>query len=319
MTNRQTTVGIEFISLDLWAENLEAPTPDLASWLARIELRLADAAARGAGALIMPEYSCAQWLYFAPANLPPAARLGWLAEVGVGALGSLAALSAHYGVSLLPGTIPHAAGMHNGVPIFVNRAWFLTPEGGAFPQDKLSLTPAEAQGADGITVPGVHVNVFEWLGLRVAMIICLDVELTALWARLGALDLDLILAPAKTDMITGYNRVFGCALSRAIELQTPVCVIGAVGAPMGQPATDTGVGGAAAYLPCDVSVSLDGVFAALAPQPAGVMTNFVLAVAGLPVGQCRRIRNGAAEAEIAPASWVAGHLTIEGHIARADA
>lgn len=41
-------------------------------------------------------------------------------------------------------------------------------------------------------------------------------------------------------------------------------------------------------------------------------SNFVLPVVDLPVGQCRRIRNGAAEAEIAPAYWDAKHLKIEG-------
>ena len=65
-----------------------------------------------------------------------------------------------------------------------------------------------------------------------------------------------------------------------------------------------------AYLPCDVSVSLDGVFAALPPHPASALTSPVLAVRHLPLGQCRRIRNGAAEAEVCPALWRADHLVI---------
>jgi predicted amidohydrolase len=59
--------------------------------------------------------------------------------------------------------------------------------------------------------PGSTVSVIEWEGLRVAILICLDIEFTSLWARLGKVDLDLILLPAKTDMLSGYNRVFGCA------------------------------------------------------------------------------------------------------------
>lgn len=307
MTLTQAPITTEFLSLDLWAANLEHLTPDLATWLARVELRLAESATRGAAALVMPEYSCAQWLAFAPPDLPPLARLGWLAEVGVGALASMAALSAHYGVSLLPGTIPH---LMKGGPRIANRAWFLTADGNAFHQDKLSLTPLEETGDDGATLRSDDVTVFPWLGLRVAMIICLDVEYTALWARLGQLDVDLVLVPAKTDRITGYNRVFGSARSRATELQTAVCAVGAVGVLRGDPASDTGVGGAAAFLPCDVSVSLDGVFAALPPQHASAETNLVLAVRDLPVGQCRRIRNGAAEAELNPASWSAARLNF---------
>jgi predicted amidohydrolase len=142
------------------------------------------------------------------------------------------------------------------------------------------------------------------------MIVCLDVEYTALWARLGKFDVDLVFVPAKTDKITGYNRVFGSAKTRASELQTAVCVVGAVGNPMGHPANDTGVGGAAAFLPCDVSISLDGIFAALPPQHAVAETSLVLEVRDLPVGQCRRIRNGAAEAELNPASWSARRLNF---------
>ena len=161
-----------------------------------------------------------------------------------------------------------------------------------------------------MTARGDSVNVIHWNGLRIAIAICLDAEYTALWARLGQLDLDLILIPAKTDMITGYNRVFGCARARAIELQTVVCAVGAVGEPLGHPVTDTGVGGAVAFGPCDISVALDGVFAALLPQPATALTDSVLFAQDLPVGQCRRIRNGAAEAEVCPAAWEGDHLMI---------
>jgi predicted amidohydrolase len=300
---------LEHISLDLWAANLEVQPPDLEAWLAGVERRLAGAAARGAQLLAMPEFACAQWISFAPPDLPPAGQLGWLAEIGGGALRSMATLVEHYGVALLPGTIPQAMGERNGVPVFTNRAWLLTPRDGMFHQDKLSLTPLEEQSAAGLTVQGDRVNVITWNGLRIAVAVCLDVEFTALWARLGRLDLDLVLVPAKTDMITGYSRVFACARARAIELQTAVCVVGAVGEPLGHPATDTGVGGASAFLPCDVSVSLDGVFAALAPH-AAAHGDPVLIVPDLPVGQCRRIRNGAAEAEVCPASWKADHLTI---------
>jgi predicted amidohydrolase len=300
---------LEHISLDLWAANLEVQPPDLEAWLAGVERRLANAAARGAQLLAMPEFACAQWIAFAPPGLPPTGQLGWFAEIGGGALRSMATLVEHYGVALLPGTIPQAMGQRNGVPAFTNRAWLLTPRDGMFHQDKLSLTPLEAQAVAGATVPGDRVNVITCNGLRIAIAVCLDVEFTALWARLGQLDLDLILVPAKTDMITGYNRVFACARARAIELQTAVCVVGAVGEPLGRPATDTGVGGATAFLPCDVSLSLDGVFAALAPH-AAAHGDPVLIVPNLPVGQCRRIRNGAAEAEICPASWKSDHLTI---------
>lgn len=261
--------------------------------------------------LVLPEYACAQWLSFAPAGLPPEGQLGWLAEIGEGALEQMAALATRYGTSILPGTIPQAVGGAEGRTVHANRAWLLTPDGDAFHQDKLSLTPLEENGVSGRSLAGGTVNVIPWNGLRVAMVICLDVEYTAVWAKLGDLDLDLVIVPAKTEMISGYYRVFSCARARAIELQTAVCAVGAVGEPLGHPASDPGVGGAGAYVPCDISINPTGIFAELPAHSAAAGVDPVLVVQNLPVGQCRRIRNGGAEAEVCPASWQADHLEIK--------
>jgi predicted amidohydrolase len=129
-------------------------------------------------------------------------------------------------------------------------------------------------------------------------VVCLDVEFTALWARLAKLDLDLIVVPAKTDMISGYFRVFGCAKARAIELQTVVCAVGAVGSPLGHPVLDSVVGGAAAFLPCESSLGYNGIAAASEPHAASTGLSPFLIAYDLPVGPCRRIRHGAAEAEV---------------------
>ncbi len=298
------------VSLDLWAVNLEPALPDLASWLARLEERLAASSHVGADMLVLPEFACAQWLSFAPLDLPAENSLAWLHDTGTYALEEMAKLSSAYSVSLLPGTIPFPVVPGDIAAGFYNRAWLLTPDGERHIQDKLSLTPLEAAGAGGKTVAGTSINVIHWKGLRIAVIICLDSEFTSLWSILGSMDLDLILIPAKTDMITGYNRVFGCARSRAVELQTVVCAIGAVGVPVGHPLTDTGVGGASVFVPCDVALSLDGVFATLPPQSGAMFTNTTLHVPGIPVGACRQLRHGSAEAEVCPAMWDASHITI---------
>ncbi|PIY73676.1 MAG: hypothetical protein COY86_05085 [Rhodobacterales bacterium CG_4_10_14_0_8_um_filter_70_9] len=59
-----------------------------------------------------------------------------------------------------------------------------------------------------------------------------------------------------------------------------------------------------------VFVTPQAVLHKIAPHPASALTSPVLAVRHLPVGQCRRIRNGAAEAEVCPALWRAGHLAV---------
>ena len=301
---------MERISIDLWAANLEPVLPDLQTWLARLEARVADTAARGAQMLVLPEYTCAQWLGFAPADLPSTEILRWLSGCSEAALDGVAEIAARHGVAILPGTMPFPAAPVDGDTPYFNRAWLVTPDGRRHAQDKFSLTPSEASGAGGATIRGTTINVIRWNGLRIAIAICLDSEFTHLWARLGKLDLDLIIIPAKTDMITGYNRVFACARARAIELQTVICVLGAVGVPFGAPATDTGVGGASVFTPCDVGLSLDGVHAELPPQTTVMLTDCVLKAADLPVGACRRLRNGGAEAEVCPALWSAEQLVV---------
>ena len=185
---------------------------------------------------MLPEFACAQWLGFAPVGLPLDQQVPWLASLTEPALAALGPLPARYGVALLAGTMPTAVPDPDGGPLrHVNRAWLMTPEGGVHSQDKLCLTPSEQNPHAWLLAPGAAVNVITWRGLRIAVIVCLDVELTALWARLATLDLDLVLVPAKTDLLSGYYRVFGCAKARAIELQTVVCAVGAVGHPARRP------------------------------------------------------------------------------------
>ena len=276
---------METLTIALWATNLEPPLASLADWTARVEARMAEAHAAGAGLLAMPEFACAQWLSFAPPGLAPQDQVPWLAGMAEQALPALQQLPARYGVALLPGTMPFAiADRGDGAPGHLNRAWLLTP--------------------------GTQVNVVSWLGLRVAIVICLDIEFTSLFSRLARLDLDLILVPAKVDLLSGYYRVLGCAKARAIELQTAVAVVGAVGSPLGQPALDTVVGAAAVFIPCETSLGVTGIAAALDPLPATTGASPVLYAHHVPLGACRRIRHGGAEAEVWPGSWSADHITI---------
>jgi predicted amidohydrolase len=295
---------METLTVALWPVNLEQPAPSLAGWLANVDARTAEAKAAGAEILVLPELACTQWLSFARPGMAPAELSAWLAAVADEAAPALREMAVRYGVALLPGSFPVAVPGETGLPR--NQAWLFLPDGGARIQDKLCLTPSEL----GMFSPGTTVGVVHWADLRIAVVICLDVEFTALWARLGGLDLDLLLVPAKTDMVSGYQRVFGCAKARAIELQAAVCVVGATGAPLGLPALDTTVGGAAAYVPCDAGLSPDGVFAALEPHTAAAGLPPFLLCPHLPIGACRRIRHGGAEAEVWPGSWSAEGVAI---------
>lgn len=301
----------ETLTAALWAVNINLPTVSLAAWIASVEAQMAQAQAGGAQLLMLPEFACAQWLSFAPAGLALTNQVSWLASLADEALAGLRPLPARYGIALLPGTLPYAGDAgKDKTPPYHNRAFLLLPDGRIFTQDKLCLTPSERNPDGWFLTPGKRVNIIDWQGLRIAIVICLDVEFTALWARLARLDLDLILVPAKTDMLSGFYRVFGCARARAIELQTVVCAVGAIGIPLTPVAVDTVLGGAAAYVPCEASLGLTGINAALEPHAASSGLSPLLFAKDLPLGASRRIRHGAAEAEVWPGSWTAEHIAI---------
>ena len=303
---------METITVALWATNLEIVAANLATWIAAIDTRMAEAKAAGARLLVMPEFACSQWLGFAPPDLTIDQQIAWLAALTPVALDGLRPLPTRHGIALLAGTMPFAekSNQASKPPRYFNRAFLLLPDGRVLTQDKLCLTPSEQNPAAWCLTPGAKFNVMMWNEMRLAIVICLDVEFTSLFARLGKLDLDLVLVPAKTDLLSGYYRVFGCAKARAIELQTVVCVVGAIGSALAHPTVDTVIGGAAAFLPCEHVLGSTGIAAALEPQTAASGLSPLLYAHNLPVGYCREMRHGAAEAEVFPGAWSADHVTV---------
>lgn len=80
-------------------------------------------------------------------------------------------------------------------------------------QDKLHLTPWEQAFS-----PGDSVQLFTFLGFKIAVIICLDIEVPELSAFLRGQAIDLILCPSATETELGTERVDRCASARAVEL-----------------------------------------------------------------------------------------------------
>jgi predicted amidohydrolase len=294
-------------TIALWAVNMAFPTTSLEAWLSSVEHRLADAAAAGADLLLMPEYACSQWLSFRPSKLDSRQEVPWLAEQAVAVLPTLTALVEEKGIGLLAGTMPSA------VPAgWSNRAFLFLPEGDRVivaTQDKLCLTPSEKDPNGWMLVPGTKFHVVEWQGLRIGMLICLDVELPALSERLASLDLDLLLVPSWTEREAGYWRVFSCAKARSIELQAAVCVVGSVGTLRLANVALPNVSGAAAFVPCEPILGHTGTLAELgpyaeSPEPHGEL----LIVRSLPLDLIREMRHGAAE--VWPGRWSAQHVQI---------
>jgi hypothetical protein len=121
-----------------------------------------------------------------------------------------------------------------------------------------------------------------------------------------------------TSLRSGYNRVFGCARARAIELATVVAAVGARGSylhPAGDPVTNHS--GASVFLPCEAALGFDGLGPALAPADGGTDDGPLLIASGLPIEHCRTLRAGAAE--VWPGPWTADHLILATDAPRAAA
>lgn len=286
----------------LWATNLGQHFTSLDGWLDHVRARAREAAAGGARLLIMPEYACEAWLGFKPEGLPPEGEIAWLAGIAAEALPALRRLAQDCGIALLPGTMPWTVA--GG---FRNRACLLSADGRAMAQDKLSLTPFERDPASWLLQPGERLRLVELDGLKVAVLICLDVEMPALSCLLAPLAPDLVLVPSMTAMASGHARVFGCAKARAVELMCAVACTGVVGVAPGTTQNDSNVSGNAAYLPCEPALGYTGVLLET-PAVDGLAGEEPFDLVDLPIGAIRALRAGGGE--VWPGAWSAGHVRI---------
>lgn len=298
------------VSITLWATDLGRPLPSGTAWLETMGRVAAESKDRGSSLLVAPEYVSEQWLTYAGPSAAPNDEAMLMADAGRALIGGIQDIADEHGIDILAGTWP----VRRGDGRYVNCAHLFTVGGTApFVQHKLCPTPAERNPASWNIAAGDRLRVFEWNGLRCAIVTCLDIELPALSARLAAEapDLDLILCPSMTEKRSGYNRVFGCAKARAVELMTTVAVVGVIGAtPLGEGRPNTS--GAAIFIPCEPDLGYDGRFAEIGPfdaAPADDPSGPRLHAKDIPVGAIRKLRES--QPEVWPGAWTGADVTIE--------
>ncbi len=294
-------------TLALWATNLSTPLSGLGAWAAHVEAKMAEAAAAGAKLLVMPEYAAEAWLSFKPEGLTSDKEIAWMAGQAPSALELLRELPARHGIGLLAGTMPWPVDAKKGGG-FSNRAWLLLPDGRAIAQDKLSLTPGEQEPDYWNLTPGDKLHIVEWAGLRIATLICLDVEMPALSVLLAPHAPDLLLVPSMTHRLSGYSRVSSCAKARAVELVCAVGTAGVIGRSPGTTLNFSNVGACALYLPCEPSLGMHGVLEAIPPLAEHEADGPLMLAHDIPFGEIRRLRETAAE--VWPGAWRADHVTL---------
>ncbi len=97
-------------------------------------------------------------------------------------------------------------------------------EGRVLYQDKINLTPWETAFTGGDSI-----QIFEYQGVKIAVIICLDIEVPELSVALRGQGVDIILVPSATENEMGVERIGRCASARAVELGCYVGVAHLVG------------------------------------------------------------------------------------------
>jgi predicted amidohydrolase len=308
----------------LWALNMAHKVDGHAAWLALLEQQMLAAKGQGAQLLVLPEYTSAHWLHWAPAAGAPlagSALMEWMAAEGRALLPEIELLVMRHRIGLVAGSMPSAAAPGRDLGN-LNRAWILLPQADGsitrLHHDKLVPTPAERADGDWPIRLGSRVVPFEFLGARMAVLICLDVEMPAVAAKLQDQKLDLLIVPSMTGQLSGYHRVFDCAKARAVELFTAVAAVGAIGE-MAQ-SQGGNCSGAALFLPCEMHLGATGRAAGMAPQSA-VEGPGPMLVAEVPVAALRRARR---HAEAWPGPFDAaeieiGHTDAPAHIPRFSA
>jgi predicted amidohydrolase len=205
-------------------------------------------------------------------------------------------------ILLIPGTFPTP---FEGRPSAIgNRAHIFFPDGRVLTQNKLCLTPREKSPSGWMMSAGDELAIFEWRGFKVAVMVCLDIELPALSAKIAQEKIDLILVPSMTKKLAGYHRVFDCAKARAIELQAAIAVTGAIG---GGPGREPNIAGASIFLPCEEKLGHTGLLAQITPSYTAEGEGPLL-TAEIPLSDIRTLRQG--QAEVWPGAWAADHVKI---------
>lgn len=165
----------------------------------------------GADVVLLPEFT---WMGLEPLVEPRSPRR--VAEVFWNELFlTLKSLLNRPGKAVVLGTVPFWDAERG---VLLNRAPILVGDR-VLHQDKLHLTPWEGDFA-----PGLELRLWEFAGLRFAVVICLDIEIPEISARLRGAGVDVVLVPSATETILGVERVDRCASARAVELGAVVGV-----------------------------------------------------------------------------------------------
>ena len=135
----------------------------------------------------------------------------------------LSGLAKKWDLHLIGGSHPRIDGSGR----LLNTAYYFSPDGGIWEQDKIHRTRWERERWE--TDPGDTLKVFDTPFGKVAILICYDVEFPELARLVCEAGADILFVPSCTDDRQGFLRVRYCCHARAIENQVFVVHTSTVG------------------------------------------------------------------------------------------
>jgi predicted amidohydrolase len=192
------------VKLDLWTVDVGAPVKTPEEAVLSITKRLEESWDSGADLVVFPEFCWMLLERFAKGNNPlreVAERFQSLAlpEIDKRARPGKAAV-----LGSLPFAMPDGS-LRNRSPILCGTELIY--------QDKINLTPWESEFCKGDSL-----KVWTFAGHRIAVMVCLDVEIPELAVALRGKDVDLVIVPSATESLLGMERIERSASARAVEL-----------------------------------------------------------------------------------------------------
>lgn len=223
------------LTLDLRTFDIGAAADSPAAYASLLTERVLESWESGADIVVFPEFSWMGLERFVegPDKLAGVAGLFWSVLYP-----SLQATLTRADKAAVLGTVPFReedGPLKNRAPVMSGGKWLH--------QDKIHLTPWENRFTGGSPL-----HVWTFRGHRIAVVICLDVEVPEITAALRGSALDLLLVPSATENVLGVERVGRCADARAVELGCHVGLCHLVGTTEST-LVDENIGQLAAFAP----------------------------------------------------------------------
>ena len=238
---------------------------DFAAWKEHMENWVGDAAAKGAGLLLFPEYGAMELVSILAAEVQRDILLQ------VAAMDSFkesfcavfVEFALKYHVIIVAPSLPV---VEDGKQL--NRVFVFSPKGVVGYQDKFFMTRFENEEWGIASAPKI-LTVFEASWGKFGIQICYDVEFGIGSQMLCHAGASLILAPSCTETIRGATRVHVGARARALENQAYTAVSQTIGNAEWSPAVDINYGYAAFYSTPDKDLPEEGIIATKPAQQEG--------------------------------------------------